>query len=39
LIQTGVGGFPGVLKFQVQSLNADGKIIQLVGKAKLEGEA
>ena len=37
--KTTFGGFPGVLKFQVQSLNANGKIIQLVGKAKLEGEA
>jgi len=37
--KTTFGGFPGVLKFQVQSLNANGKVIQLVGKAKLEGEA
>jgi hypothetical protein len=37
--KTAMFGFPGVLKFKVQSLNANGKVIDLTGWAKREGEA
>ncbi|HXO87075.1 MAG TPA: chitobiase/beta-hexosaminidase C-terminal domain-containing protein [Candidatus Acidoferrales bacterium] len=37
--KTGIGGAPGVVTFEAESLNANGKVIQLRGGATLEGEA